>query len=242
MNPLHEQAETLQNMLLSQATGGSEDNAEYRQLRQIFISNPDLESRLPSFVRTCRSLDQFWQFIKPQYAHYAERRSYIWEAFQPLLDYLESESETPSDDTVTASIDALDLSHVSIIWSKALDRRNTDPEGAITMARTLVETVCKCILDNLEVTYENDGDLPKLYHKTANALSLAPSQHTEKVFKQMLGGCISIVNGLSSIRNSLSDAHGSGRISYKPQPPPRRVRCKFGWNFSQFSGCNLGSA
>lgn len=37
-----------------------------------------------------------------------------------------------------------------------------DPEGAITAARTLLETVCKHILDERGVDYEADADLPAL--------------------------------------------------------------------------------
>ena len=39
--------------------------------------------------------------------------------------------------------------------------RQDDPEGAITAARTLLETVCKHILDETEVDYSKD-DLPTL--------------------------------------------------------------------------------
>jgi hypothetical protein len=218
MNELLEQAETLQNMLVSHATGGSENEAEYRQLRNVFLSDPGLAPLLPNFVRTCRSLSQFWQFIKYEYGTYAERRGYIWEAFRPLLERLERGSAHPSDEQVSATLEQYDAAHVNAVWSKALDRRETDPEGAITAARTLLESVCKHILDDLEVEYDDRADLPKLYKTTAEALNLAPTQHTEQVFRQILGGCTSVVDGLGSLRNRLSDAHGKGRVPSRPAP------------------------
>jgi len=47
-------------------------------------------------------------------------------------------------------------------------------------------------------------------------LNLAPSQHTAVVFKQILGGCQCVVEGLGTLRNRLSDAHGKGRTAVRP--------------------------
>ena len=58
--------------------------------------------------------------------------------------------------------------------------------------------------------------MPKLYKLTAEQLNLAPSQHTEKIFKQILGGCQTVVEGLGALRNKLGDAHGKGKRSVKP--------------------------
>ena len=112
----------------------------------------------------------------------------------------------------------MDAAHVQAAWMKALDRRIVDPEGAITSARTLIESVCKHILDEAAISYDDATDLPKLYKQTAEILNLAPSQHTEPIFKQILGGCTAVIEGLGSLRNRLSDAHGKGRIGSKPLP------------------------
>jgi hypothetical protein len=108
--------------------------------------------------------------------------------------------------------------HVQAAWLKALERKASDPEGAITSARTLIESVCKHILDAAGVEYDDGTELPKLYKLTAEILNLAPSQHTEAVFKQVLGGCTAVVEGLGSLRNRLSDAHGKGKGGSKPAP------------------------
>jgi len=52
-----------------------------------------------------------------------------------------------------------------------LERRATDPEGAITAARTLLETVCKHILDEKGEPYEDGIPLPKLYNTAVAAHS-----------------------------------------------------------------------
>ena len=101
-------------------------------------------------------------------------------------------------------------------WSKALDRRLTDPEGAITSSRTLLETVCKHILDDINVSYDRNFDMSELYKLVAKELKLAPDQHSEQIFKQILKGCSSVVNGLGTLRNRFGDSHGQGKKPVKP--------------------------
>ncbi len=86
---LLEQAESLQNLLISRATGGIESDAEYRRLREILAGASDLKEHVPRFVRTCRNLGQFWAFIKPRFEKYAERREFLLNEFRPLLEALE---------------------------------------------------------------------------------------------------------------------------------------------------------
>jgi hypothetical protein len=101
--------------------------------------------------------------------------------------------------------------YVQQIWRKSLNRRYEDPEAAITSARTLIESVCKHILDEVDEPYDDKTKLPKLYNDAAKQLNMAPEQHQEEIFKQILGGCSSVIQGLGSIRNNLSDAHGKGK-------------------------------
>lgn len=214
---LSEQMETLQNILVSRATGGVADERAYRELRDVVLGNTKLRDLAPRFVVTCRNLHQFWEYAKRESETYAERRAFIWDAFQPLMDHLES-GNLPSDDAVAASLEDLNSSFVQRAWQRALDRRARDPEGAVTAARTLLETVSKHILDDLGIAYDESTDLPKLYRATSRALNLAPSQHTEEIFRQVLGGCTAIVEGLGAMRNRLGDSHGTGVRGVRPAP------------------------
>ena len=63
MKELFIQAEALQNLLISRATGGQENNVEYTRLRQTVLANTAFDALIPQFIKTCRNLDQFWQFI-----------------------------------------------------------------------------------------------------------------------------------------------------------------------------------
>jgi len=74
-------------------------------------------------------------------------------------------------------------------------------------------------LEELKIEYDSKGiELHELYKKTATELNLTPEQHTEKIFRQILGGCSAIVNGLGTLRNKLGDAHGQGKKYIKPAP------------------------
>ena len=47
-------------------------------------------------------------------------------------------------------------------WQKAIDRRTGDPDGAITAARTTLESICKLILDDAGIEHDGKDDLPAL--------------------------------------------------------------------------------
>jgi len=211
-------AELLQNLLVSLATGGKEDNKDFVQLRQAFVSDDSLKPLLPKFIHTFRDTNQFWQFIKYEYKSYKERREYLWKEFRPLLNFLEQGGVMPSDAVVIATLQKFDSEHVKAEWDKALSRRSSDPDGAITIARTLIESVCKHILDEAKINHYDLTELPKLYKKTAETLNLLPSQYDEQIFKQILGGCATVVEGLGALRNKRGDAHGKGKDNVKPAP------------------------
>ena len=214
-----EKAEYLQNMLIAVSTGGAGEDRDYKSLRQYFNENPATCEFLPKFVRTNRDLSQFWGFIKHEYAKYRERRDFIYSEFSPLLDFLEGKNKKPADPTISEGLKSFDEEGVHSVWAKALDRRSIDPEGAITASRTLLESVCKHILDSKSIEYDKQKiELPELYRTTAKELNISPSQHTEEIFKQILGGVTSVVIGLGSLRNRLGDAHGQGKAPVKPAP------------------------
>ena len=168
-------------------------------------------------MRRCRDLGQFWGFVKYERGTYAERRNLLWDAFHPLIEYLETQDRSPGVAPISAILEEFDPDHVYATWQKALDRREADPEGAITAARTLLETVCKHVLDDVGAPYPDDADLPKLWALAAEQLNLAPHQHQEGVFKAILGNCQAVVNNLGAIRNRVGDAHGQGRRPVKPK-------------------------
>ena len=134
----------------------------------------------------------------------------------PELDAF-ARNASPSDDAILQVLGRLDRAVVQRRWTDALERRTTDPEGAITLARTLLEDVLKWLLTNLDVAFDDGADLPVLYRLTTKSIGLSPDSYTEDAFRRILGSCQSIVETLGSLRNKLGDAHSSGPLRAKPK-------------------------
>jgi hypothetical protein len=215
-----EKAQRMQDQLVNFSTGGGfeGEDAAFRKLRTEVLAIAGVDQLLPSFIKRHRDLNSFWQFIKRKFQHYAERREFLWESFRPLLDQLEADEGHPAAKPIEAALTSLDQASVSAIWKKALERRISDPEGAITAARALLESACKHVLDELQAPYPDDANPGKLWALCADHLNLSPSQHSEVVFKSILGNCQSIVNNLAAIRNKVGDAHGQGKRAVKAKP------------------------
>jgi hypothetical protein len=209
-------AQMMEGILLAACEGKKDNDRAYQRLRQQFMQDSVLKPLLPDFVRTRRDLGAFWPFIKEKFPSYAQRRQFVRDAFLPLYEHLEGTEKIPVDEVADDVLAKFDPEGVHAVWRKAVARRHSDPEGAITSARTLLETVCKKILDKQGVPYDEKDDLPALYRKVALTLDIAPSQYTEETFKRILGGCTNVVEGLGTLRNKAGDAHGQGGNPVRP--------------------------
>jgi hypothetical protein len=216
MNDVQIKIEAFQNLLIEISTGGDWNENEFVKLRKEIFETSEIKSLLPGFFQTTRTTKQFWQFIKLKFPSYAERRNYIWTEFSRVLTYLENNHRGLVNESISETLGKFNQDYINSQWSKAIERKIDDPEGAITTARTLIETTCKYILDDLKVEYKDGLELPKLYKLTAENLNLAPDQHTEQIFKMILSGCSTVIEGLGSLRNKLSDSHGKGISQAKP--------------------------
>jgi hypothetical protein len=213
-----ERGMTLRNGLVALCEGGANmSDAVYRLLRREFMDDPTVSHLVPSFVRTTQDTAAMWAYLKGHSGQWEPRRQFVREQFSPLIDRLER-SPAPADGIVTDTLQRFDCDGITDAWNRALSRREADPAGAITAARTLLETVCKHLLEDSEgnATYGANDDLPKLFRQTSELLNLAPSQHSEDAFKRILGSAASVVEGLSTLRNKVGDAHAAGRKQVKP--------------------------
>lgn len=118
----------LQNFLVARARGQIAGAALYGYLRAELMAADDTKALLPQFVRTSRTLEMFWAYIRAQSSTYAGREAIIYEAFAPLLDYLEGRSRAPADTTISAILESFDAEGVHRAWTRALERRQSDPE------------------------------------------------------------------------------------------------------------------
>lgn len=100
-------------------------------------------------------------------------------------------------------------------WDKANDRLIEDPDGALTAARTLLETTCKQILYDLKIVYDPVAELPKLYNIACDALGMAPGTQVDPAYRAVFSSTYQIVRSVSEIRNKYGDAHGKANGSMR---------------------------
>jgi len=215
--------ETLLTYAIAIAERGPEQvtRNDYRAAHVRLLSDPVARRTASKLLARCKTPDLLWSHLRSVATgsgSWQLRRNAAHELIDQVLEALHEQTASPVDHLVTGATARLDAESVRDAWSRAVERRNTDPEGAITMARTLIESTLKTILDDREVIYKDDDDLPALYRAVSGELGLAPGTYSEQAFKQILGGCHSVVVGLGSLRNKAGDAHGSGRTTYRPAP------------------------
>jgi hypothetical protein len=213
-SPAFDAAKALLTMMVSRSEGSDIKAPDFTKARATVLGDPTGRKFAPECVRICREPDQVWAYVKsqdPELPTYASRRAFFASEFEALLSALERFEATPLDDLLDDPIANLDSAAVEAAWRKALERRATDPEGAITAARTLLESVCKTILDDVGESYDGRDDLPKLYRKAAESLTLAPAEYADDQIRRILGGATSVVEGVGGLRNQHGDAHGAGR-------------------------------
>jgi len=184
-----ERAECLVNILIGRATDGSWDESSYFVLRRHFLDDEVFSDLLPSWFRPQLSLDHFWQYIKNEFGTYKERRQFLWDEFDPLLSHCKSGEQFPAEPDISEGLASFDSASINRAWSRTTRRQNGDPEGAITASRTLLESVCKHILDDFGVEYDAAKiDLPQLYKLVAKQLNLSPDQHHEILSSRFSAG------------------------------------------------------
>jgi len=120
---------------------------------------------------------------------------------------------------------ALDLVSVQIDFERALTEADSDPADAITAACSTVESVCKCILDEMGMPYGPSKDIKGLVGEVAKHLNLSPGRDDlprewEHDIRAILSGLFNVISGIGSLRTHAGDAHGKGK---NPVPADARI-------------------
>jgi hypothetical protein len=105
-------------------------------------------------------------------------------------------------------LSSLTLSGVRKQWFTAASRVPSSPAGAITAARTLIESTCKTILRDQGETPDASGELGKLYKQVRTKLGINPKQGAAQPVHQVVNGLTQIVDGLAGLSNAAGDRHG----------------------------------
>jgi hypothetical protein len=104
---------------------------------------------------------------------------------------------------------ALDYDSVQRDAERAVEQAATDPEGAITATCSMVESVCRCILQDMKQPLPAKKDISHLVSEVQRHLDLSPARTDLAAdLKQILGGLSNVASGVGSLRTHAGDAHG----------------------------------
>lgn len=119
-------------------------------------------------------------------------------------------------ESLEGKLDSLDFDSVEKDFERALNEAESDPEDAVTSACSTVESVCKCILDEMGVPYPSKQDIKHLFKAVQENLDLSPTRpEIEEDIKRILGALINVASGIGSLRTKSGDAHGRGKKSHR---------------------------
>jgi len=123
------------------------------------------------------------------------------------------------------AIDLTDYDSVQADFEESLRTADSKPETSIRTACNTVESVCKCILDEMKKAYPNKQDIKGLVSEVGKHLNLSPARNDlpedlAKDIKQILSGLISVTSGIGALRTHGGDAHGRGQ---KKTPVDARI-------------------
>lgn len=210
--------ETMRNTCISMATGGKFSYEEYEENRAKIMSYPELITLLPDWLIKNRYGSAYWHsFISTKFGTYAERRNFLKGEFDGILNELKNGVNQPISLSLERNLKNINNEIISSDWKKVISRSQNDPSGAITASKSMLESVMKYVLQAEGVVYTRNDDLMDLYKKVKKAISLDPKNHNIDVFKQILTGISTVVNGFSSLRNDYGDAHGKDDQNYIPE-------------------------
>lgn len=121
-------------------------------------------------------------------------------------------SEPPSLDDLLGKEEYRAIYEAATLLKNRLDSQ-PEASGVLTASRTLIEAVCKTVLNCLDIEYSEQADLTDISKQLTKSLDLHPSTKTDVALKQLCQGAINMINGIASLRNAHGDAHGRGHAS-----------------------------
>lgn len=90
---------------------------------------------------------------------------------------------------------------------------SSDPDLAIGTSKELIETCCKTILQECDVTFDENWEITKLVKITFKQLKLTPddipdSAKASETIRRLLSNLASVAQGLAELRNFYGTGHG----------------------------------
>lgn len=186
-----------------------EDYLEARMIMRKISKEKGIE--LPSYFEETRSVKEFIYEISHDSYQNNNNSGLIASIFNRFSTYLEDNLYEVEIVKIDCTIPR-ELSFLNIhrdLENCEVRMNSQDYAGAITSSKTLVEGVCKELIEVLAIDYDSDNTkLPQLFNVLSQNLNLdASNPKYDKSLKEIISGLHKIVNGLSTVRNEAGDSH-----------------------------------
>lgn len=109
-------------------------------------------------------------------------------------------------------------------FDRALEYVKSDPEQALGSASSTLESICKAILDKLNVVHPKDESLQPLLRSVFEKMNLSPEGHADPDIKRVLGGLLNAAVGVGVLRTKYSGFHGKSMEQKKKRLTDRHAR------------------
>ncbi len=124
-------------------------------------------------------------------------------------------SASPSTLTLADLLRAGNYSAVEAEFNRALASVESDPATGITAASSLIESLCKCYIEDRGLALPPKQTIRELWRVVRDDLGLSPKSVTDADLRKILTGLASIVEGVGALRTHTGSAHGRA-----PNTPP----------------------
>jgi hypothetical protein len=124
----------------------------------------------------------------------------------------------PAAPQLSALLSAEGLHQCRRDFERAVGSVATDPEQAIASASSLLESVCKAILERSGDRGSQDKSLGSLVKATLSTLDLAAESAAEPGIRGAIDGLASAAQAIRTVRNKSGAAHGRG-LDHRPLEP-----------------------
>lgn len=153
--------------------------------------------------------DLYWG---SNYSRYDEKYAKIYNKCKVIMDRLEGSTSIITK-TADELKDKFSSEYMSQQMELMLSLRSSNPTQAIGLAKELIESCCKTILDDFGIAYDGSDNVSQLTKKTMDALSLLPENiqataQEEDAIKSVLGNLRAIPTKIAEIRNPFGSGHG----------------------------------
>lgn len=166
-------------------------------------------------IKLCTDLLQYYETLYPNYANEIENNKEIANLYGRCKSTI---ARINSVNTLIApSIHNLkekfSSEYISAQIELMIKMQSENPTEAIGKAKELIESCCKTILEDKDVTVDKNWDINKLVDETAKLLKLNPKDipdNTPEItaIKAILGNLKAIASNVANLRNSYGSGHG----------------------------------